>query len=37
MKLPSDRFEASRGERKRQFSIQINQIQINQQWHVCVE
>lgn len=32
MRLPSNRFEALRGDRKGQFSIRINQ-----QWRVCFE
>jgi proteic killer suppression protein len=32
MKLPSNRFEALRGDRKGQFSIRINQ-----QWRLCFE
>ncbi|MEO6391123.1 MAG: type II toxin-antitoxin system RelE/ParE family toxin [Pyrinomonadaceae bacterium] len=32
MMLPSNRFEALRGDRKRQFSIRINQ-----QWRLCFE
>lgn len=32
MRLPSNRFEALRGDRKGQFSIRINQ-----QWRICFE
>lgn len=32
MRLPSNRFEALKGDRKEQFSIRINQ-----QWRVCFE